>query len=114
MAGNLNGSGPKYRRRRNAIANGDLSRKITVDVRGEILELKETIKHDGRPAQRLRRRSDRVAREAGSEGKLGGQADVKDVSGVWKDLTDNVNSNGKQSDGPGPKHRRGGDRYRAR
>jgi HAMP domain-containing protein/signal transduction histidine kinase/DNA-binding response OmpR family regulator len=75
-----------------AIARGDLSRKITVDVRGEILQLKETINTMVDQLNAFAAEVTRVAREVGSEGKLGGQADVKDVSGVWKDLTDKVNS----------------------
>jgi HAMP domain-containing protein/CheY-like chemotaxis protein/signal transduction histidine kinase len=75
-----------------AIANGDLSRKITVDVRGEILQLKETINRMVDQLNAFAAEVTRVAREVGTEGKLGGQAEVKDVSGVWKDLTDNVNS----------------------
>ncbi len=75
-----------------AIARGDLSRKITVDVRGEILQLKETINTMVDQLNAFAAEVTRVAREVGSEGKLGGQAEVKDVSGVWKDLTDNVNS----------------------
>ena len=75
-----------------AIANGDLSRKITVDVRGEIRQLKETINTMVDQLNAFAAEVTRVAREVGTEGKLGGQADVKDVSGVWKDLTDKVNS----------------------
>src|SRR5690606_33068351 len=75
-----------------AVARGDLSRKITVDARGEILLLKETIntmvdQRNGDGAE-----GTRVAREVGTEGKLGGQAQVPGVAGTWKDLTDNVNS----------------------
>ena len=75
-----------------AIARGDLSRKITVDVRGEILELKNTINTMVDQLNGFAAEVTRVAREVGTEGKLGGQAEVKDVTGVWKDLTDNVNS----------------------
>src|SRR5438093_1609283 len=75
-----------------AVANGDLSRKITVDVRGEILELKNTINTMVDQLNAFASEGTRVAREVGTEGKLGGQAQVKDVAGVWKDLTDNVNS----------------------
>src|SRR5262252_3977561 len=75
-----------------AVARGDLSRKITVDVRGEILQLKETINTMVEQLRSFASEVTRVAREVGTEGKLGGQANVKDVSGVWKDLTDNVNS----------------------
>ena len=92
MAGNLAGQVRNIAAVATAIANGDLSRKITVDVRGEILELKETINTMVDQLNAFAAEVTRVAREAGSEGKLGGQADVKDVSGVWKDLTDNVNS----------------------
>jgi len=75
-----------------AVANGDLSRKITVDAEGEILELKNTINTMVGQLSSFASEVTRVAREVGSEGKLGGQAVVKDVAGVWKDLTDNVNS----------------------
>ena len=67
-------------------------RKITVDVRGEILELKNTINTMVDQLNSFASEVTRVAREVGTEGKLGGQADVKGVAGVWKDLTDNVNS----------------------
>src|SRR5581483_10744990 len=72
--------------------NGDLSRKITVDVRGEVLELKNTINVMVDQLSAFADEVTRVAREVGTEGILGGQAQVKGVSGVWKDLTDNVNS----------------------
>src|SRR5262249_21636870 len=75
-----------------AVARGDLSRKITVDVRGEILELKNTINTMVDQLNRFRCEVGRVAREVGTEGKLGGQAQVSGVAGTWKDLTDNVNS----------------------
>src|SRR6202012_601164 len=71
--------------------NGDLSRKITVDVRGEILELKNTINTMVDQLNAFASEVTRVAREVGTEGRLGGQAIVKDVGGVWKDLTDSVN-----------------------
>jgi HAMP domain-containing protein/signal transduction histidine kinase/CheY-like chemotaxis protein len=74
-----------------AVANGDLSQKITVDARGEILELKNTINMMVDTLRSFSAEVTRVAKEVGSEGKLGGQADVKGVSGTWKDLTDNVN-----------------------
>src|SRR5213075_1496817 len=74
-----------------AVANGDLSKKITVDVRGEILELKDTINTMVDQLSSFAAEVTRVAREVGTEGKLGGQAEVKGVAGVWKDLTDNVN-----------------------
>ena len=74
-----------------AVANGDLSQKITVDARGEILELKNTINTMVDTLRSFSAEVTRVAKEVGTEGKLGGQADVKGVSGTWKDLTDNVN-----------------------
>jgi CheY-like chemotaxis protein/HAMP domain-containing protein len=74
-----------------AVANGDLSRKITVDVRGEILQLKEAINTMVDQLRSFASEVTRVAREVGTEGKLGGQAIVPGVAGVWKDLTDNVN-----------------------
>src|SRR4029434_6486207 len=74
-----------------AVANGDLSKKITVDVRGEILQLKEAINTMVDQLNAFAAEVTRVAREVGTEGKLGGQAQVRDVSGVWKDLTESVN-----------------------
>jgi len=74
-----------------AVANGDLSKKITVDVRGEILELKNTINVMVDQLNAFASEVTRVAREVGTEGKLGGQAQVRGIGGVWKDLTDNVN-----------------------
>ena len=75
-----------------AVANGDLSRKITVDARGEILELKNTINTMVDQLNSFASEVTRVARDVGTEGKLGGQAVVRGVAGTWKDLTDNVNS----------------------
>ena len=75
-----------------AVANGDLSHKITVDVKGEILELKNTINTMVDQLNGFAAEVTRVAREVGTEGKLGGQADVPGVAGTWKDLTDTVNS----------------------
>jgi HAMP domain-containing protein len=75
-----------------AIANGDLSKKITVDVRGEILELKNTVNTMVDQLNSFASEVTRVAREVGTEGKLGVQAEVRGVAGTWKDLTDNVNS----------------------
>src|SRR5262249_35652242 len=74
-----------------AVANGDLSKKITVDVKGEILELKNTINTMVDQLSSFAAEVTRVAREVGTEGKLGGQADVKGVAGTWKDLTDTLN-----------------------
>ena len=71
-----------------AVANGDLSRKIAVDVRGEILQLKETINTMVEQLRSFAAEVTRVAREVGTEGKLGGQAQVPGVAGTWKDLTD--------------------------
>ena len=73
------------------MANGDLSKKITVDVKGEILQLKDTINVMVDQLNSFASEVTRVAREVGTEGKLGGQAEVKGVAGTWKDLTDNVN-----------------------
>ena len=75
-----------------AVARGDLSRKITVDVKGEILELKNTLNTMVDQLNAFASEVTRVAREVGTEGKLGGQAQVSGVAGTWKDLTDNVNS----------------------
>src|SRR4051794_22458610 len=77
-----------------AVARGDLSRKITVDVKGEILELKETINTMVDQLNAFASEVSRVAREVGTEGKLGGRAEVPDVAGTWKDLTDSVNAMG--------------------
>jgi CheY-like chemotaxis protein/HAMP domain-containing protein/GAF domain-containing protein len=74
-----------------AVATGDLSKKITVDVRGEVLQLKQTINTMVDQLRSFAAEVTRVAREVGTEGKLGGQANVEGVSGTWKDLTDNVN-----------------------
>src|SRR5207247_8286400 len=75
-----------------AVARGDLSRKITVDVKGEILELKDTINTMVDQLNAFASEVTRVAREVGTEGLLGGQAAVPGVAGTWKDLTDNVNT----------------------
>jgi HAMP domain-containing protein len=91
MASNLTGQVRNISEVTIAVASGDLSRKITVDVRGEILQLKETINTMVDQLNSFAAEVTRVAREVGTEGKLGGQANVKDVSGVWKDLTENVN-----------------------
>ena len=74
-----------------AVANGDLSKKITVDVKGEILELKNTVNTMVDQLNAFAGEDSRVAREVGTDGKLGGQAAVEGVAGTWKDLTDNVN-----------------------
>ena len=97
-----------------AVANGDLSKKITVDVRGEILELKNTINTMVDQLNGFASEVTRVAREVGTEGKLGGQAQVRGVGGTWKDLTDSVNFMAAQPDQPGAQHRRGHHRGRQR
>src|ERR1700719_2912557 len=91
MAGNLTGQVRNIAEVTTAVANGDLSRKVTVDVQGEILELKNTINTMVDQLNAFAGEVTRVAREVGTEGKLGGQAQVKGVGGVWKELTDNVN-----------------------
>src|SRR4030095_3882752 len=91
LAGNLTNQVRNIAVVTTAVANGDLSQKITVDARGEILELKSTINGMVEQLRTFAREVTRVAKEVGTEGKLGGQADVKGVSGTWKDLTDNVN-----------------------
>ncbi|MEH2536150.1 MULTISPECIES: HAMP domain-containing protein [unclassified Bradyrhizobium] len=92
MAGNLTAQVRNIAEVATAIAGGDLSRKITVDVRGEILQLKETLNTMVDQLNRFAGEVTRVAREVGTEGRLGGQANVPGVAGTWKDLTDNVNS----------------------
>jgi signal transduction histidine kinase/HAMP domain-containing protein/CheY-like chemotaxis protein len=92
MAGNLTSQVRNIATVTTAVANGDLSKKITVDVKGEILELKNTINTMVDQLNSFASEVTRVAREVGTEGKLGGQADVKGVAGTWKDLTDSVNS----------------------
>src|SRR5437867_2099520 len=91
MAGNLTAQVRNIAEVTTAIASGDLSRKITVDVKGEILEMKDTINTLVDRLSSFASEVTRVAREVGTEGGLGGQAQVKGVSGTWKDLTDNVN-----------------------
>jgi signal transduction histidine kinase/CheY-like chemotaxis protein/HAMP domain-containing protein len=91
MAGNLTGQVRDIAEVTTAVANGDLSKKITADVRGEFLELKNTVNAMVDQLNRFASEVTRVAREVGVEGKLGGQAQSAEVAGVWKDLTDNVN-----------------------
>src|SRR5204863_212467 len=91
MAGNLTGQVRNIAEVTTAVAMGDLSKKITVDVRGEILELKNTINVMVDQLNSFSSEVTRVAREVGTEGKLGGQAHVHGVLGIWKELTDNVN-----------------------
>ena len=92
MAGNLTAQVRNIADVTTAVARGDLSRKITVDVRGEILALKETINTMVDQLSSFASEVTRVAKEVGTEGKLGGQANVPGVAGTWKDLTDSVNS----------------------
>src|SRR5437667_74632 len=92
MAGNLTSQVRNIAEVTTAVQKGDLSKKITVDVRGEILELKQTINTMVDQLNAFAKEVTRVAREVGTEGKLGGQAQVKGVAGIWKDLTDNVNT----------------------
>ncbi len=91
MAGNLTNQVRNIAEVTTAVASGDLSKKITVDVKGEILELKNTINTMVDQLRSFASEVTRVARDVGTEGKLGGQADVKGVAGTWKDLTDSVN-----------------------
>ena len=91
MAGNLTAQVRNIADVTTAVANGDLSKKITVDVKGEFLELKNTINTMVDQLRSFASEVTRVAREVGTEGKLGGQANVEGVSGTWKDLTDSVN-----------------------
>ena len=91
MAGNLTAQVRNIAEVTTAVARGDLSRKITVDVKGEILELKNTINTMVDQLNAFAGEVTRVAREVGTDGKLGGQAQVSGVAGTWKDLTDNVN-----------------------
>src|SRR5207237_920624 len=91
-ASNLPGRARNIAPATTAVATGDLSKKITVDVRGEVLQLKDTINTMVDQLRSFASEVTRVAREVGTEGRLGGQANVEGVSGVWKDLTDNVNT----------------------
>src|SRR6266853_1439141 len=91
MAANLTGQVRAIAEVTTAVATGDLSKKITIDVKGEILELKNTINTMVDQLNSFAAEVTRVAREVGTEGRLGGQAQVEGVGGVWKDLTDNVN-----------------------
>ena len=92
MASNLTGQVRNIAEVTTAVANGDLSKKITVDVKGEVLELKNTVNTMVDQLSSFADEVTRVAREVGTDGNLGGQAQVKGVSGVWKDLTENVNT----------------------
>src|SRR5262249_16389015 len=92
MAGNLTAQVRNIADGTTAVANGDLSKKIAVDVKGETLHIKRSFNRMVDQLNSFASEVTRVAREVGTEGKLGGQADVKDVGGTWKDLTDSVNS----------------------
>src|SRR6185312_9422859 len=94
MASNLTAQVRNIAQVATAVAKGDLSQKITVDARGEILALKSTVNTMVDQLSSFADEVTRVAREVGTEGKLGGQAQVAGVSGTWRDLTDNVNSMG--------------------
>src|SRR2546427_36449 len=91
MAGNLPGQAPRIAEVTTAVARGDLSKKITVDVKGEILELKNAVNTMVGQLSSFAAEVTRVAREVGTEGKLGGQAQVQGVSGTWRNLTESVN-----------------------
>jgi len=114
MAGNLTAQVRNIAEVTTAVASGDLSKKITVDVRGEILELKNTMNTMVDQLRSFASEVTRVAREVGTEGKLGGQADVRGVTGTWKDSDRLGELHGRQPHRPGPQHRRRDDRRRER
>src|SRR3954451_7342343 len=91
MASNLTNQVRDIAQVATAVANGDLSQKVTVEVRGELLELKQTLNTMVDQLSAFADEVTRVAREVGTEGRLGGQAEVRGVSGTWRDLTENVN-----------------------
>ena len=112
MANNLTNQVRNIAEVTTAVAKGDLSKKITVDVRGEILELKVTINTMVDQLSSFASEVTRVAKEVGTEGRLGGQAEVRDVAGTWKDLTENVNTLAGQPDGAAARRLEGRDRHR--
>ena len=112
LAGNLTSQVRNIADVTTAVAKGDLSQKITVEVQGEILELKNTINTMVDQLSTFASEVTRVAKEVGTEGKLGGQAEVPGVGGTWKDLTDNVNAMAVEPHRPDSKHRRRDDRSR--
>ncbi|CAM5422189.1 hypothetical protein SRIMM317S_04374 [Streptomyces rimosus subsp. rimosus] len=114
MAGNLTSQVRSIAPVATSVAQGDPRRKITVDARGEILELKNTINTMVDQLSAFADEVTRVAREVGTEGNLGGQATVRGASGAWKDLTDNVNFMASNLTGPGAHHRPGDHRGRRR
>ena len=107
MAGNLTSQVRQIAQVTTAVARGDLSQKIDVDARGEILELKNTINTMVDQLSAFAEQVTRVAREVGTDGRLGGQAQVPGVAGVWRDLTDSVNGMAGNLTAPGPQHRAG-------
>ena len=107
MAGNLTAQVRNIAQVATAVARGDLSQKIDVDARGEILELKNTLNTMVDQLSNFAEQVTRVAREVGTEGILGGQAEVQGVSGTWKDLTQSVNFMANNLTVAGPQHRRG-------
>jgi Methyl-accepting chemotaxis protein len=109
MAGNLTGQVRNIAEVTTAVANGDLSKKISADVKGEFLELKNTVNAMVDQLNRFASEVTRVAREVGIEGKLGGQAQSAEIAGVWKDLTDNVNPARGEPHQSGPRDLRRGD-----
>ena len=114
MAGNLTDQVRNIADVTTAVANGDLSRKITAEARGEVLELKNTINTMVDQLNSFAGEVTRVGREVGTEGRLGGQADVRGVAGTWRDLTDSVKFDGRQPDVAGEKYRRCDDCCRQR
>ena len=114
MADNLTSQVRNIAQVATAVAEGDLGKKIAVEAEGEILELKSTINTMVDQLSAFADEVTRVAREVGTEGNLGGQAQVRGVSGVWKDLTDNVNFMALEPDLAGPQHRPGDHRRRQR
>ena len=114
MAGNLTGQVRNIAEVTTAVANGDLSKKITVDVKGEILELKNTINTMVDQLRSFAAEVTRVAREVGTEGKLGGQAEVEGRRRHLEGLDRQRQLHGRQPDRPGPQHRRGDDGRRQR
>ena len=114
MASNLTGQVRNIAQVTTAVANGDLSQKITVDVKGEMLELKNTIDTMVDQLSSFASEVTRVAKEVGTEGRAGGQARVEGVAGVWRDLTDNVEPARRQPDGPAARRVRRGHGHRRR
>ncbi len=114
MAANLTSQVRNIAEVTTAVAKGDLSKKVTVDVKGEILELKNTVNTMVDQLSSFAAEVTRVAKEVGTEGQLGGQADVRGVAGTWKDLTDNVNELAVEPDRAAARRVEGRDRDRQR